>query len=59
MAIAFISKCGSFSKCAFIFSFYRFPKKPIVNKNSFIDEVVNKQRNMYEAFKFVSAFKNL
>ena len=27
--------------------------------NSFTDEVVNKQRNIYEAFKFVSVVKNL
>ena len=30
-----------------------------VTKNSFTDEVVTKQRNIYKAFKFVSVVKNL
>ena len=49
----------------FLRFFFLFPKNTIVNKififttNTFSDEVVNNQRNIYKAFKFVSVVKNV
>ena len=45
----------SFSKCERFWVFFPFSKKIFAfTTNSFTDEVVNKQRNIYKAFKFVS-----